>query len=167
MYFCHDNKKICALKVYKYIDEITKNKKLPKVVCVKTSCIRPKYDNLREWLEDPENVYIGRKGFVMIDRKRFFYKGSIWANPFKLSKESLNFSALAEKFKLTEDNKDITRENVIDKYRTYILEKLTLGIIKYEELEGLRGKNIGCWCKDKGEDAQCHGDVLLEILKNR
>jgi Domain of unknown function (DUF4326) len=151
MYFYHDNKKICALKVYKYIDEITKNKKLPRVVCVKTSCIRPKYDNLREWIEDPDNVYIGRKGFVMIDRKRFFYKGSIWANPFKLSSEI----------------KDTNIENVIDKYRKYILEKLTLGIIKYEELEELRGKNIGCWCKDKGEDAQCHGDVLVEILKNR
>jgi len=162
MYFYHDNKKICALKVYKYIDEITKNKKLPRVVCVKTSCIRPKYDNLREWMENPNNVYIGRKGIVFIDGKRFPPEGSIWGNPFKLSKESS-----AEKFNSKHAAEKSVTGNTIDKYRKYILEKLNSGEIGYEELEKLRGKNLGCWCKDKGEDTQCHGDVLVEILKNR
>lgn len=30
------------------------------VVNVKVGNIRPKYSNLREWMEDPTNVYIGR-----------------------------------------------------------------------------------------------------------
>lgn len=123
-------------------------KRLPKVVCVKVSCIRPEYDNLREWMQDPDNVYIGRKGVVFINKMRFPTVDSIWANPYKITK-------------------DTTREEAIDKYRKRILEKITLGIISHERLEELRGKNLGCWCKDKGENTPCHGDVLVEILNSK
>jgi len=29
-----------------------------------------------------------------------------------------------------------------------------------KELEKLRGKILGCWCKPKA----CHGDVIIELL---
>ena len=37
------------------------------VVNVKVSNIRPKYKHLKEWIQDSNNVYIGRKGIVFID----------------------------------------------------------------------------------------------------
>mgnify|MGYP001555401115 CR=1 FL=1 len=40
---------------------------MTEVVNVRVLYIRPKYQNLKEWTNDPENLYIGRKGIVMID----------------------------------------------------------------------------------------------------
>jgi len=33
-----------------------------------------------------------------------------------------------------------------------------------EDLTQLRGKNLACWCDDKGP---CHADVLLELANAR
>jgi len=114
-----------------------------KVVSVKVKDIRPEYKDLNDWMKDPNNVYIGRKLVVFIDRKRYPPHDSIWANPFKITDKN-------------------TREMVIKQYREYILKK-----IKDENLslDDLRGKNLGCWCKEDGKDISCHGDVLLESLK--
>mgnify|MGYP003341696067 FL=1 len=56
-----------------------------------TKCINLKYlslenKNLKEWMEDPNNVYIGRKEVVFIDGKRFPEEDSIWINPFRQTK---------------------------------------------------------------------------------
>lgn len=52
-----------------------------------------------------------------------------------------------------------SREEAIEKYRDYILNKPEL----LEALNELEGKTLGCWCKPKS----CHGDILLELLSNR
>jgi hypothetical protein len=75
------------------------------------------------------DVYIGRKTRDM--------SGSIWGNPFQIGKDG-------------------TREEVIAKYRQYILSKPEL----LGQLESLRGKTLGCWCSPQA----CHGDVLVELL---
>jgi hypothetical protein len=62
---------------------------------------------------------------------------SKWGNPFKIGKDG-------------------TREEVIEKYREYILSKPEL----LKDLSELKGKILGCWCKPKA----CHGDVLVELL---
>jgi Domain of unknown function (DUF4326) len=62
---------------------------------------------------------------------------SIWGNPFEIGRDG-------------------TREEVIEKYREYILRKPEL----LSRLENLRGKTLACWCKPKA----CHGDVLVELL---
>ena len=59
------------------------------------------YQNISQWMDDPNNVYIGRGGFINIGSKRFGYKSSIWANPFKITEKD-------------------DRESVIAKYREYI-----------------------------------------------
>jgi hypothetical protein len=41
------------------------------VVNCKVKYIRPEYNNLKEWMNNPNNVYIGREGVVFIDKKRF------------------------------------------------------------------------------------------------
>ena len=108
------------------------------VVNVKVKYIRPKYDNLRDWTEDPNNVYIGRGKIVFIDGVRYPPKASIWANPFKKG----------------------SREVVCNQYREYLRGQIKNGDITEEDLLSLKGKNLGCWCKPE----QCHGDIIVEFL---
>jgi len=63
---------------------------------------------------------------------------SKWFNPFKVGKDG-------------------TIDEVLAKYEEYLIE---VGLI--DEVEELRGKVLGCWCKPN----KCHGDVLLRILEN-
>lgn len=114
-----------------------------KVVCVKVKNIRPKYDNLKEWMRDKNNVYIGRRGIVFVDGERFPKKDSIWANPYKIGKDG-------------------TREEVIKKYKKYIKKKLESDSELLARLSKLKGKTLGCWCKPE----KCHGDVLVEIIQS-
>ena len=115
------------------------------VVNVKVAHIRPQYNNLQEWMADPNNVYIGRAGIVFIAvgdaKERFPKKASIWANPFKVDKIE-------------------GRATAIEQYEKYIRAKLESGEIKVEQLMELEGKNLGCWCKPNA----CHGDVLVKLL---
>lgn len=112
------------------------------IVNVKVKYIRPKYNNLKEWMKDPLNVYIGRRGIVFIDGARFPEKSSVWSNPFKI-------------------NKNRNRGKVIKMYKKYIVKK----IIKedmFSQLLELKNKNLGCWCHPE----KCHGDVLIELMND-
>lgn len=62
---------------------------------------------------------------------------SKWGNPFTIGKDG-------------------TREEVIQKYRKWILEKQEL----LAALPELDNKVLGCWCHPK----PCHGDVLISLL---
>ena len=116
------------------------------VVCVKVKYLKPKYNNLKEWMDDPNNVYIARKGIVFVDNERFPKVDSIWANPFKI-------------------NENTSRIEAIEQYKTYITNKISNGEISNEMLFNLKGKQLGCWCKDN-ERVPCHGDILVELVKN-
>lgn len=125
---------------------------------VKVSNIRPEYNNLRDWCNDPSNVYIGRKGIVFIDGERYPKQDSIWANPYRVTHIG---NAISGNF----DN----RISVLEKYKTYILRKLEDENL-YDELLKLDGKRLGCWCVphtifafDEIECC-CHGMILMEIL---
>lgn len=48
-----------------------------------------------------------------------------------------------------------TREQVIEKYRTWLQHQPNL----IAALPELKGKVLGCWC----HPAACHGDVLAEL----
>jgi hypothetical protein len=61
---------------------------------------------------------------------------SEWGNPFLLGPDG-------------------TREEVVEKYRAYLLKNKTLmGLLPM-----LKGKVLGCWCAPLA----CHGDVLAEL----
>ena len=64
---------------------------------------------------------------------------SKWGNPFKVGEDG-------------------TRQEVIEKYRNWIQTQPDL----LAELDTLKGKILGCWCKPK----PCHGDVLVELLEH-
>lgn len=94
---------------------------------------------------DPQNVYIGRRGIVFIDNRRFPEKDSSWSNPFKVKK-----------------GVEGSREEAIRMYRDMILDRIASGQVSRKDFEQLQGKNLGCWCHPE----PCHGDVLLDITQN-
>lgn len=51
--------------------------------------------------------------------------------------------------------KDGSREDVIKKYREWILNQYDL----LKDLQELKGKILGCFCAPQA----CHGDVLIEL----
>ena len=53
--------------------------------------------------------------------------------------------------------KDGTREEVIQKYRNYLLERLKTGTKL--SIGELCGKDLVCWCSP----LPCHADILLEL----
>jgi hypothetical protein len=113
------------------------------VVNVKVQYIRPLgFVNLREWMADPNNVYVGRAGVVFIDGRRFPETASVFCNPFKIGKDG-------------------TRDEVIEKYRRFMKDKLDANSLLREKLVAMEGKNLGCWCAPE----PCHGNVLLELIK--
>lgn len=119
------------------------------VVNVKVKYIRKLgYDNLKEWMDDEKNVYIGRKGIVFIENQRFPKRDSFFANPFKV------------------DKKTNDRETPLRKYREYIEERINSEEreLIFSELKKLKDKKLGCWCKGENDD-KCHGDVLVEIIE--
>lgn len=63
---------------------------------------------------------------------------SKWGNPFQIGKDG-------------------TREEVIEKFRNWILIQPNL----LKDLHEIKGKTLGCWCKPKS----CHGDVLVELIE--
>lgn len=111
-------------------------------VCnVKVKNIRPAYKNLKEWMEDSDNVYIGRSNVVIIDKKRFPNISSPFCNPYK-------------------EGKDGTLDQIIQKYEIYIRDKIDKDENLKQQLIDMYGKNLGCWCKPE----KCHGDILVKII---
>jgi hypothetical protein len=53
--------------------------------------------------------------------------------------------------------RDGTRDEVIAKYRTWIMQQPSLMAALHE----LRGKHLVCWCAPE----RCHAEVLLELAR--
>jgi hypothetical protein len=57
--------------------------------------------------------------------------------------------------------KGASRSEVIDAYEGYLISNLEL----MNDLHELRGKVLGCWCKNKdGKGKSCHGDILKKYV---
>jgi hypothetical protein len=124
---------------------------LPVVHNVKVEYIRPQYTNLKEWVADSNNIYIGRHGAIFVDGKRFPPKANVWASPYKLGKDG-------------------NRTQVVEKYYKYMKEKLSNDAELVNELKSLRGKSLGCWCVESPTSScdspiVCHGQMLIKLLK--
>lgn len=78
------------------------------------------------------DIYIGRQNPWQ------GFKRSKWANPYKVGKDG-------------------TLEEVLLKYKRHVLSDYKL----MRALPELKGKRLGCWCKNKHA---CHGDVLAELI---
>lgn len=128
--------RIDVIKVLSYLIAV-----YPKRQCVKVDRLRKKYGqdtNFSKWLEEDLTLYAGRYGRVFIDKEVFPYKGSKWANPFKVKGDTL--------------------EGSLAKYREYVESNPEL----MAALPELSGKYLGCWCF---EENQCHTGVLIDLFK--
>jgi hypothetical protein len=129
------------------LDEDQGSLKMSIVNC-KVNFIRPQYNNLRDWMLDANNVYIGRAGIVFVtnpetgNMERFPKTGHVFQNPYIIGKHG-------------------TREEVLQKYNTYIQEKLNKNPELVKELLLLKNKNLGCWCYPE----MCHGNILIELIQ--
>jgi len=85
--------------------------------------------------KDVFDVYIGRAS------KRFG-PASKFANPFWMENEG-------------------KREEVIEKFRSWLWQEIKEGRITKEELLKLDGKRLGCYCKPKN----CHGDIIVKAIE--
>lgn len=88
----------------------------------------------------PKTVHCKKEKYdTYIGRKCYGLPASKWGNPFVIGKDG-------------------TRDEVIEKYRQWIVTQPQL----IKDLPELKGKILGCWCAP----LKCHGEVLLELLKN-
>lgn len=93
---------------------------IPTVVNISVAHLRKVgYNNLEEWLQDPNHIYIGRN-------MAFYVKGanqSKWHNPYKLNRDKSNL------------------EECLTQYEDYIKSSPL-----YDQLDELKGMTLGCWC---------------------
>ena len=96
---------------------------------VKVAFIREKsYNNLRDWIADENNVYIGRGGVVFIDKVRYPPFSSPFCNIYHIGKDG-------------------TRDEVLEKYEKYIRYSINSDSNFKANFLLLKGKHLGCWCK--------------------
>lgn len=81
-------------------------------------------------------VYMGRT------MKKFNLVGHKLANPFPLEKGGGN------------------RDEVIEKYRAWLWERIRKGEITLQDLLDLDGKDLVCFCSPK----RCHCDVIMSAI---
>jgi hypothetical protein len=98
---------------------------------------RPQVVNLHDCRDfgRPGDVYVGRDAAYQGQR----IEGSLWANPFILTHESL-------------------RDEVLERYARYIDGHLSTGTLRIEDLRGAR--RLGCWCAPR----RCHADYLAYLI---
>ena len=77
-----------------------------------------------------------REGDVFIGRP------SIFGNPFHIGPDG-------------------TREEVLEKYRVYFVNRLAADPAFRRAVEALQGKRLACWCVPE----PCHGHVIIEYLE--
>lgn len=92
-------------------------------------------------VDKPKRIQRQRtKGWRMPPDTVYVGRGSKWGNPFVIGKDG-------------------TREQVIEKFKDWILWGDPEGMDREVKKE-LRGKDLACWCKP---GQACHADVLLEV----
>ena len=87
------------------------------------------------------DLYIGRR----CTQAGYNLQESKWANPFPVLKYGIDQSLLL--------------------YREYIIKRIDENPVLYN-LSELQCKTLGCWC-GTGRNVQCHGNVLIDIMKER
>ena len=122
----------------------------PEAVCVRVAEIRKRHgksNNLKTWIYDISNLYVGRRGRIFItdpetrEKTYFSYNGSKWANPFKVGK------------------KHYTLDTSLKLYEEYVR-----GSSLWDELDELEGITLGCFCLP---NSRCHAKVLVELYKEK
>lgn len=59
---------------------------------------------------------------------------------------------------------DLERAEVIEKYRLYFEKRIQEPAFR-EAILSLKGKKLGCFCKQPDKEVACHGDIIAEWLE--
>ena len=105
------------------------------IVCVKKAALNERgIENFAAWNALTNTLYIGRNmSFYPALRGA---TGSKWKNPFSVKKYGL--------------------DKCLKLYREHVESSDLIN-----DLEELRGKELGCWCAPN----KCHGDILIQLLE--
>lgn len=142
-----------------------------RVVCLKTTHLRTKEnaDNVKEWVADPNNLYVGRAQRIFIHTGIVHQKGETLPLGAYLDKRNrvverftLSSSPWQNRFKIDRSKpaKD-EHSRVVEAYRKDILQRMANNETLKSDLMKLRGKSLGCWCTPPLE---CHATVLAELV---
>ena len=112
---------------------------ITRYVNVKDKYIIPYYQDLKDWMSDTNNEYIGAKEVTFINGEPFPKENSVWYNPFKLTKNNV--------------------EECLVKYKKHILLKIKNENLLHKLIE-LKGKNLGAIEKSELN----HADVLIDLI---
>ena len=63
-------------------------------------------------------------------------------------------------------NKQHTREEAIKAFRPYFYDKIKIDAEFKKQVESLKNKTVGCFCKRKDKEISCHLDIIKEYLDN-
>jgi len=116
---------------------------MAKHVCIKKQNLNKiGYNNLREWMADKSNLYVGRYGRIFIKEDdgtttAFPYKGSKWGNPYKVTEE-------------------IPVEQALILYEEHLQNNRLV-----DDLHELKNLNLGCFCDT---NAPCHAKLLAKMV---
>lgn len=134
----------------------TKKMEFPILVNVRVKYLRPKYNNLEEWMDSSKNYYIGRGRIFYINGERFPKTNSLWCNPFKAGD-------------------GYSHDELIKKYKKHlrILLQDPDNLAKFKKL--YKKKRLGCWCVDNEtsihdidpNNIKCHGEIILLEMRKR
>ncbi len=140
-----------------FVSSVDKAGKVTKTQSVKIKYLRKVYGpktDFRKWLEDPNNMYVGRGGRIFIDKEIFHYPKSKWANPNPMEK-----------------GKVPTKKDYEENFKKYLKHLQKKGLTEESALDELRGKTLGCFCDTASTTGacsmDCHTKVLLELLQRK
>jgi hypothetical protein len=68
---------------------------------------------------------------------------------------------LGNPFQLHNPRDEEDRRRVIEEYRAWFLEQISVDEKLQSAVEAVRGRDLGCWCAPRA----CHGDVIIEWLE--
>ena len=58
------------------------------------------------------------------------------------------------------------REKCLELFREYFLNRVEQDTAFREAVLSLKGKTLGCFCKQPNQEVACHGDIIKEWLDN-
>ena len=115
----------------------------PRRACIKSDVLKLDGLSFSKWLQDPNNLYIGRN--LSKYGKKHGLSDSMW------------FRDINELQKFRSYDKD---EDFFTVYEQCIRATPEL----YSNLDSLKGKVLGCWCK---LSQSCHADVLIKLFEEK
>lgn len=105
---------------------------------------RCEYSHIKYWLQNKNNVYVGRMMRIRISAKdsddgskTFIIPESKYHNPYIVGKDG-------------------TKDEVLQKFRKYFIDS---GLVDTAKVE-LVGKTLGCWCHPE----PCHAQIIMDLI---